>query len=132
MRIRPVFWFILAFSCSGVLTFAASLQTQTPAIMQVRLDQQTPLASRLHFKGILRFDTLFLNRYATLPNCYNIFCYVCMKNDVIMRSIHFSFNIFFQAIFTYSALIALEYHRIASGRMRRRYHKHTASGKSNT
>jgi hypothetical protein len=47
MRVRPVFWFILALSCFGVLTFAAFLHTQAPAVMRVRLDQQQPLTSRI-------------------------------------------------------------------------------------
>jgi nitrogen fixation protein FixH len=45
MRVRPVFWFILALSCIGVLTFAASLHTQAPAVMRVQLDQQHPVTS---------------------------------------------------------------------------------------
>lgn len=45
MRIRPFFWFFLAFSCIGVLTFAVLLHTQVPAVMQVQLDQQRPVAN---------------------------------------------------------------------------------------
>ncbi|MGZ3642836.1 MAG: FixH family protein [Ktedonobacteraceae bacterium] len=45
MRIRPFFWFLLAFSCAGVLIFAALLHTQAPAMMQVHLDQQHPVAN---------------------------------------------------------------------------------------
>ena len=45
MRIRPFFWFILALSCTGVLIFAALFHTQAPAVMQVQLDQQHPVAS---------------------------------------------------------------------------------------
>ena len=45
MRIRPFFWFFLAFSCIGVLIFAALLHTQAPAVMQVQLDQQHPVTS---------------------------------------------------------------------------------------
>jgi YtkA-like len=45
MRVRPVFWCLLALSCIGVLTFAALLHSQTPAIMRVRLDQQQPVTS---------------------------------------------------------------------------------------
>ena len=45
MRVRPVFWFILALSCIGVLTLAAFLHTQTPAVMRVHLDQQQPVTS---------------------------------------------------------------------------------------
>ena len=45
MRIRPLFWFFLALSCTGVLIFAALLHTQAPAVMRVRLDQQRPVAN---------------------------------------------------------------------------------------
>ena len=45
MRVRPFFWFYLAFSCIGVLIFAALLRTQAPAVMRVQLDQQLPIAS---------------------------------------------------------------------------------------
>ncbi len=45
MRVRPVFWFILALSCIGVLTLAVFLHTQTPAVMRVHLDQQQPVTS---------------------------------------------------------------------------------------
>ena len=45
MRVRPVFWCLLALSCIGVLTFAALLHTQTPAVMRVHLDQQQPVTS---------------------------------------------------------------------------------------
>ncbi len=45
MRVRPVFWCILALSCISVLAFAAFLHTQTPAVMRVHLDQQQPVTS---------------------------------------------------------------------------------------
>jgi glycine cleavage system regulatory protein len=45
MRVRPFFWFFLAFSCIGVLIFAALLHTQAPAVMRVQLDQQHPVAN---------------------------------------------------------------------------------------
>ena len=45
MRVRPFFWFLLAFSCIGVLIFAALLHTRVPAVMRVQLDQQRPGAS---------------------------------------------------------------------------------------
>ena len=45
MRVRPFFWFFLAFSCTGVLIFAALLHTQAPAVMRVQLDQQRPVAN---------------------------------------------------------------------------------------
>jgi len=44
MRIRPFFWCLLAFSCIGVLIFAATMRTQAPAIMRLHLDQQPPVA----------------------------------------------------------------------------------------
>ena len=45
MRVRPFFWFLLAFSCIGVLIFAALLHTRVPAVMRVQLDQQRPVTS---------------------------------------------------------------------------------------
>ncbi len=45
MRVRPVFWFLLAFSCIGVLTLAAFLHAQVPAVMRIHLDQQQPFTS---------------------------------------------------------------------------------------
>jgi YtkA-like protein len=42
MRVRPFFWFLLAFSCIGVLIFAALLRSQTPTLMRVHIDQQYP------------------------------------------------------------------------------------------
>ena len=45
MRVRPFFWCLLAVSCISVLIFAATMRTHAPAIMQVRLDQQLPVAS---------------------------------------------------------------------------------------
>ncbi len=47
MRVRPFFWFLLAFSCIGVLIFAALLHSQAPALMRVQLDQQNPTKSSL-------------------------------------------------------------------------------------
>ena len=44
MRVRPFFWFLLAFSCIGVLIFAAAIRTHAPAMMQVRIDQQPPVS----------------------------------------------------------------------------------------
>ena len=40
MRVRPFFWFLLAFSCIGVLIVASLLHSQVPALMRVHLDQQ--------------------------------------------------------------------------------------------
>lgn len=42
MRVRPFFWFFLAFSCISVLLFASLVHTQVPALMRVHLDQQHP------------------------------------------------------------------------------------------
>ncbi len=42
MRVRPVFLFILLFSCISVLLFAVSFRSAIPAILQVRLDQTHP------------------------------------------------------------------------------------------
>jgi nitrogen fixation protein FixH len=42
MRIRPVFWFILALSCLGVIIFAATIHIDAPAIMQARLASTAP------------------------------------------------------------------------------------------
>jgi hypothetical protein len=38
MRVRFVFWLILAVSCSGVLIFAALYQAHVPAIMHVQIE----------------------------------------------------------------------------------------------
>src|SRR5436305_3667559 len=42
MRVRPIFWCILALACAGVLIFASTIQIHAPAIMQVHVDQATP------------------------------------------------------------------------------------------
>ncbi len=47
MRIRPVFWCILALSCLGVLVFAATIHIDAPAVMQARLDSTAPDPSSL-------------------------------------------------------------------------------------
>jgi hypothetical protein len=47
MRVRPFFWCLLALCCTSVLIFAATLKTQAPAIMQVHIDQNPPVASGL-------------------------------------------------------------------------------------
>ncbi len=47
MRVRPFFWCLLALSCISVLIFAATLKTHAPAIMQVHIDQNPPMASGL-------------------------------------------------------------------------------------
>lgn len=47
MRVRPFFWYLLALSCMSVLIFAASVHIHAPAIMQVHVDQQPPIATGL-------------------------------------------------------------------------------------
>src|SRR5258708_27782696 len=47
MRVRPFFWGLLALPCMSVLIFAQTLKTHAPAIMQVRIDQNPPVASKL-------------------------------------------------------------------------------------
>lgn len=47
MRVRPVFWCLLALSCISVLVFAATSQAHAPAIMQVRIDQPPPVSAGL-------------------------------------------------------------------------------------
>lgn len=44
MRIRPVFWFLLAFVCCALLFFASVIREQTPALMQVHVDRAVPVA----------------------------------------------------------------------------------------
>ena len=43
MRVRPVFWFMLAFVCCALLVFASLLPVDAPALMQVRVDQALPV-----------------------------------------------------------------------------------------
>lgn len=45
MRVRPFFWCLLALCCIGVLIFAAAVKTHDPAIMQVHIEQKSPVAS---------------------------------------------------------------------------------------
>jgi hypothetical protein len=47
MRVRPIFWCFLALSCIAVLIFAAAMREHSPAVLQVRIDQQPPLSSRM-------------------------------------------------------------------------------------
>ncbi|HLI07647.1 MAG TPA: FixH family protein [Ktedonobacteraceae bacterium] len=42
MRVRWMFWLLLAVSCTGVLVFAALYQPRDPAIMHVQIEQQPP------------------------------------------------------------------------------------------
>ena len=39
MRVRPLFWLFLVFVCSGILVFAATVQTLAPARLHVQLVQ---------------------------------------------------------------------------------------------
>ena len=43
MRIRPVFWFMLAFVCCSLVFFASTLREHTPALLQVRVDRAVPV-----------------------------------------------------------------------------------------
>ncbi len=43
MRVRPFFWGLLACVCIGILTLAATVQTQVPAEMHVQLTQHPTL-----------------------------------------------------------------------------------------
>ena len=40
MRVRPIFWFLLALTCASVLIFAATVQTYASALLQVHIQQQ--------------------------------------------------------------------------------------------
>ncbi|HEY6539988.1 MAG TPA: FixH family protein [Ktedonobacteraceae bacterium] len=44
MRIRPVFWFMLAFVCCALLLFASTIKEHVPALMQVHVDRAVPVA----------------------------------------------------------------------------------------
>jgi YtkA-like len=44
MRIRLVFWFLLALVCCAVLVFAGTIREHTPAVMQVRVDKAVPVS----------------------------------------------------------------------------------------
>ena len=44
MRIRPVFWFMLAFVCFALLFFASVIREHTPVLMQVHVDRAVPAA----------------------------------------------------------------------------------------
>ena|SRR5438309_1108875 len=45
MRVRPIFWCFLALSCISVLIFAATMREHSPAVIQVHIDQQTPVSN---------------------------------------------------------------------------------------
>jgi hypothetical protein len=42
MRVRPIFWILLALACAGVLLFAATVHLPVPAVMQVHVAQTLP------------------------------------------------------------------------------------------
>lgn len=44
MRIRPVFWFLLAFVCCAILIFAGAIHEHTSAVMRVRVDRAVPVS----------------------------------------------------------------------------------------
>ena len=47
MRVRPIFWCFLALSCIGVLIFAAIMREHSPAVLQIHIDQQSPVSSKI-------------------------------------------------------------------------------------
>lgn len=70
MRVRPFFWFFLAFSCISVLTFAALLHTQAPALLRVQIDQQQPIANGFTILELHLTDSqgLPIEQAQVLPN----------------------------------------------------------------
>lgn len=44
MRIRPVFWFILAVVCCSLLFFAGAIREHAPTLLQVHVDRAVPVA----------------------------------------------------------------------------------------
>ena len=44
MRVRPIFWCLLAFSCAGILIFAGTYHPSLPALMHVQLSQTLPVS----------------------------------------------------------------------------------------
>lgn len=43
MRVRPVFWFILALACCSLLFFAGTIREHAPALLQVHVDRAVPV-----------------------------------------------------------------------------------------
>ncbi len=70
MRVRPFFWFLLAFSYIGVLIFSAFIHSQVPAMMRVHLDQQYPTESSLTTLELHLTDSegLPIEQAQVLPN----------------------------------------------------------------
>jgi YtkA-like len=52
VRVRPLFWCLLVFTCISALVFAATFKTHAPAILHVHLEQQPPVSDA--------FTTLYL------------------------------------------------------------------------
>jgi hypothetical protein len=52
MRVRPFFWLFLVFVCTGILAFAATVQTLVPARLHMQLVQrptsETPTTLKVH------------------------------------------------------------------------------------
>ena len=47
MHIRPFFWFLLAFTCVSVLVFAAVARPHVSALLNVHINQEDLLATRM-------------------------------------------------------------------------------------
>ena len=47
MRVRPLFWCLLAGVCVSVLIFAATIRTRAPVTIQVHLDPAQPVTSEI-------------------------------------------------------------------------------------
>jgi len=47
MRVRPIFWCLLALTCISVLIFAATIREHSPAIIQLHIDQQPPISTEI-------------------------------------------------------------------------------------
>lgn len=45
MHVRPIFWCVLALSCTSVLIFADAFHPHLPAVMQVHLAQTLPVSA---------------------------------------------------------------------------------------
>ena len=43
MRIRPIFWYMLAFVCCALLVFASLIRLDAPALMQVHVAKAVPV-----------------------------------------------------------------------------------------
>lgn len=45
MRVRPIFWCLLALACASVLIFASTFHRPVPAVMQIHLTHTLPTPS---------------------------------------------------------------------------------------